>query len=124
MTLTKLRIAKTQQGLKQDKLAVAIFLFSTLSVLAQASLILTSSSSFPPVIPLFYSKPWGEAMLASNLAIWLLPTICAATSLVNFSLALFVFRGNQFILRVLFIFTFIVALATLYDTAKIISILT
>ncbi|MBI2594188.1 hypothetical protein HYW39_00660, partial [Candidatus Curtissbacteria bacterium] len=102
MALTKLRIAKTRQGLQQDTLGVAIFLFSTLSVLAQASLILTSSASLPPAIPLFYSKPWGEPMLASSLAIWLLPTICTVISLVNFSLALFVFRENQFILRVLF----------------------
>lgn len=123
MAFAQLR-AETEQGLKQDKLLLAIFLFSILSVLAQASLILTAAGSLPPQLPLFYSKSWGEPMLTKATFIWILPAICALISSLNFSLALFLFSGNKFLVRVLFAFGFIVAVGTLYDTVKIISLLT
>lgn len=123
MVFTALR-AETEQNLRQDRLSFSIFLFSVLSVLAQSSLILTASGSLPPQIPLFYSEPWGETMLTQPAMLWILPAICVLVTGLNFSLAIFLLKENRFLVRTLTVFSLIVALATLYDTAKIISLLT
>lgn len=123
MTFANLRV-ETEKGIRQDRLSLFIFLFSLFSVLSQVSLILTASGNLPPQLPLFYSKPWGEQMLAPQTALLILPTICAAVLLVNLTVAIIFLKGKRFLARTLFVFSLIVAVATLYDTVKIISLLT
>jgi len=123
MVLSKFRV-QTEESLKSDKISFFFFLFSVVSILLQSSLILTTSSSLPPLVPLFYSRPWGEAQLAPWTFLWILPGLSLAISLLNFSLAIFVFGKLRFLSRTLFIFAFIVAVGTLYGTVKIISLLT
>lgn len=107
----------------KDRFIFLTFVFCLVSTLGQASLILASLGKLPPQVPLFYSRPWGEAILASPLILWILPLICIVTFLVNLSLALFVFAQNKFLTRTLLTFALFVALLTLYDTSKIISLL-
>ena len=122
MTFPKFK-NQTQESLSSDKLLFWIFLFSIISILAQSSLILSASGKLPPQVPLFYSRPWGEAMLAAPLALWILPAICASVCLINFSISIFLLSTNRFLVRTLLAASFIVSLATLYDTVKIISLL-
>lgn len=113
-----------QKSISGDKLLISIIIFSLVSVLAQASLILSASGKLPPQIPIFYSKPWGEPMLGPPIALWILPAISMIISLVNFSLATFLLSETKFLTKTLFISAFIVNLMTLYSTGKIISLLT
>ncbi|OGD89593.1 hypothetical protein A3D81_01505 [Candidatus Curtissbacteria bacterium RIFCSPHIGHO2_02_FULL_40_17] len=106
------------------KVENGVLIFCVVSILAQASLILSASGKLPPQIPIFYSKPWGEPMLGPPIALWILPAISTVSSLVNFSLATFLFKETGFLTRTLFITTFIINSMTLYDTGKIISLLT
>ena len=122
MAISRFRI-QTEE-VKQDKLALLIFLFSVLSTLLQSSLILSANSNLPPQVPLFYSRPWGETMLAAKIFLWILPAICALVTITNFSLAVFVLKGKKFLGRVLLMFSLIIAIGTLFDTAKIIGLLT
>lgn len=115
---------EASQSLTADRFSFSILIFCILSILAQISLILVSWGNLPPQLPLFYSRPWGEAMLASPLLLWILPTIAVFLTIVNFSVAIFWFKTNHFLMRVLVIFTALVAFATLYDSAKIIALLT
>lgn len=115
---------EASQSLTADRFSFAILIFCILSILAQISLILVSWGNLPPQLPIFYSRPWGEAMLASPLLLWILPTIAVFLTIVNFSVAIFWFKTNHFLMRVLVIFTALVAFATLYDSAKIIALLT
>lgn len=115
---------EASQSLTADRFSFSILIFCILSILAQISLILVSWGNLPPQLPLFYSRPWGEAMLASPLLLWILPTIAVFLTIVNFSVAIFWFKTNHFLMRVLVIFTALVAFATLYDTVKIIALLT
>ena len=111
-------------SLFKDRLLFFASLFCFLCILAQASLILTATGKLPPQIPLFYSKPWGEAMLASALLIWTLPTIATVVFSVNFIISKLFFLQNMFLTRTLFLTSALVATATLYNTAKIISLFT
>ena len=113
-----------EKSVSGDKLLFSIIIFSAVSVLAQTALILSANGKLPPQIPIFYSKPWGEPMLGPPIALWILPAISIVTSLFNFSLATFFLAETKFLAKTLFITSFIVNLITLYDTSKIISLLT
>src|SRR3989338_551510 len=115
---------EASQSLTSDRFSFSILIFCILSILAQISLILVSWGKLPPELPLFYSRPWGEAILASPLFLWILPTVAAFLTIANFSIAIFWLRTNYFLTRVLIIFTALIAFITLYDSAIIISLLT
>lgn len=106
-----------------NKFLVVVICVSLVSILAQASLILVSWGKLPPQIPIFYSKPWGEAILAPPVFLWILPVLAILVCAINFTIAVFFAPENIFLLRVLFIFSLIVTLITLYDSTKIISLL-
>lgn len=119
-----LQFREARASVSSDRLTLAIFIFSLLSVLGQASFILVSLGKLPPQVPIFYSRPWGEPMLARPISLWILPAIATFVFILNFYFFQFFFKNNRFILRILFVFSFVVALFTLYDIAKIISLLT
>lgn len=122
MALGRFRVQAEE--VQKDKIALFIFLFAAFSVCLQALFIITSNADLPPEIPLFYSRTWGEAMLAPKIAIWILPAICIFVTVGNFALAVLALRGRKFLQKVLYIFSLIVAIGTLYDAVKIISLLT
>lgn len=107
----------------RDRFALTVFLTAVISALVQSSLILVSLGKLPPQVPIFYSRPWGEMMLAAPAALWILPGICVLATLLNWGLSLFATVNNKFLTRTLFSFTLIVAALTLYDMGKIISLL-
>lgn len=106
------------------KLYLPVVIFCVFSILAQASLILVSWDKLPDEIPIFYSKPWGEAMLGSPIFIWSLPAIAILGTGLNLGLGVFGLSKNLFLGQILIVFSALVAFGTLYDVAKIISLLT
>ncbi len=114
----------TWESIGGDKLSLLIFWTCILLILAQVSLILVSWGKLPPVLPLFYSRVWGEAMLAPQAMIWILPTASFAYFVLNFCVAIFWLRSNFFLFRTLVIFALIVVLGSFYTGVKIISLLT
>ncbi len=58
------------------------------------------------------------------MALWILPAVLTITLVVNYSLTIFLISGERFLVRVLLTFNLLVALTTLYDVVKIISLLT
>lgn len=113
---------EAREGIGRDRLALAIFLFGVLSILSQASLILTSWGKLPLAVPLFYSRPWGEAILAAPLALVILPVTAAFCLVFNYLVVVFSAKNNLFIARILIIFSFLVSFLTLYGSAKIITL--
>lgn len=116
-------LKEQSDNLFADKLLFFIFLFCMLSTLMQSLLILTSFSKLPPQIPLFYSKTWGEAMLAPVLYIWILPAISVCVYCLNVLICKFLTAHDKFLIRALFISSAIVTTAAFLDTSKIISLL-
>ena len=113
-----------KESIRNDRLTLIIFFFCVFSVTAQAVLILGSWAKLPPQLPLYFSRPWGEGMLASPTGLWLLPIIALLTLVIDFFCAIFLVRGNKFLEKTLVIFCFLVALTTLYDLTRIITLLT
>lgn len=110
-------------NLRRDKLAFFAYIFCLLSILSQASLLLVSLGKLPPEVPLFYSKPWGEQILAAPAFLFLIPAVALSTLIVNSLFVNLVSRDDIFLRQVLLTFCVLVALTTLYSTVKIISLL-
>ena len=119
-----IKIDKETREIPKDRFLFFFLIFSIILILSQVSMILISSGKLPPQLPLFYSRPWGEAILASSWALWILPVVSILGVLVNFLIAIFLVANNRFLCRILIIFALLVVLASVYDTVKIISLLT
>ncbi len=113
-----------KERISKDRFSYFTFIFCLFAVLAQISLILVSWGKLPPQIPLFYSRPWGEAMLASPIFIWILPALSFVFFVINFSMVIMFGSEEVFLSRILTSFSLICCLAFLYVVAKIVSLLT
>ncbi len=114
--------SETYSKLSLDRFSFLTIVFCSTSILAQAALILVSWTKLPPQLPIFYSKPWGEQMLANKLAIGILPGLTIIFVAINWAVARFL-KQEPFLYRVLMVFSAILAFAALYDATKIISLL-
>lgn len=88
-----------------------------------SSLILVSWAKLPPQLPLFYSRPWGEPILAKPIFLWILPAISLGVLLVNFALNNLALDERKFLSKVLVVFALLVSILTTYTGTKIISLL-
>lgn len=110
-------------NLNRDRLTFFTWAICILSILAQTSLLLVSWGKLPPEVPLFYSRPWGGQILAAPVFLFLLPAVALFCLLFNFLLVNFILSGDFFLRRVLLASAILVAVATLYNTVKIVSLL-
>lgn len=113
-----IRFAEEEFGLSKDKFSFLALALTFLAILLQVSLILFNWGKLPPQLPLFYSRPWGEEILASPVFLWILPALVFIFSAVNFWLLLF-FKENIFLRRVIFIFTLIFAFICSYAMTRL-----
>ena len=114
---------EAQERIVADKFSLSVFFLCVFSILGQIGLILSSLGKLPPMIPLYYSRPWGEKMLAATYTIWILPILAATFFVLNFFIAFFLVKDNPFLLKVLVTFALVACLASLYDVFKIMSLL-
>lgn len=107
-----------------ERLFLYSFIFCIASILVQVFLILASRSKLPPQLPLFYSRPWGEAMLASPVALWIIPGMATIFIFLNFIIAVSLSDDKRFLARALIVTSLVIAVACAYNLTKIVSLLT
>lgn len=96
------------QAFKQRLREIApqrVFVWSwrlNLAVFLVISAVLAISwSHLPPLVPLFYSLPWGEEQLASTLTLPICVVIALVICVVNFLLAIFYYRTSAYLAKML-----------------------
>lgn len=114
---------EVKTGFLNDKTSFWSFLVSIIFVLLQVLLIAFYWRRLPPEIPLFYSKPWGSAMLSSMLFIWIIPVISFFFIFVNFCIVIFFLQENKFLNRVLCVTSLLVAFTSFYGLLRILTLL-
>lgn len=97
--------------------------FTLLLFLGQIILIIWFYGQLPPQIPLFFSRPWGQAWLASPSSIFILPLFSLITLLLNYFLALYFHSQKILISQLLVIFGFIISLFSTISVIKIINLI-
>lgn len=114
--------SEVEAGITQDKFSLSTLAFCGFSIIAQGGLIVINWKRLPPELPLFYSKPWGEEMLARPLFLLILPTTVFIFVIVNYWILLST-RENIFLRRIITTFTFLVAFLCIYSLTRLISLL-
>ncbi|MDO8261303.1 MAG: hypothetical protein Q7T50_07500 [Candidatus Magasanikbacteria bacterium] len=114
---------EVKTGFLNDKTSFWSFLVSIIFVLLEVLLIALYWRRLPPEIPLFYSKPWGSAMLAHQLFIWLIPLIAFLFLFVNFCIVIFFMQENKFLNRVMCVTSLLIGFTTFYGLLRILTLL-
>lgn len=114
---------EVKTGFLNDKTSFWSFLVSIIFVLLQVLLIAFYWRRLPPEIPLFYSKPWGSAMLSHLLFIWIIPALSFFFIFVNFCIVIFFLQENKFLNRVLCVTSLLIGFITFYGLLRIVTLL-
>lgn len=94
----------------------ALLIISLLIIFA-TFLLLLLKSSYPPFLPLWYSRPWGLGRLATPITLYIVPTMALVFLVINYYLAN-TFKTNNLALSKILVWTAlltaILALITIY----------
>lgn len=85
----------------KDNLIRISIILSILFILIQGILVAVFSSKFPPLIPFFNSRPWGEARLVSSSIILFIPLLYIFVFIVNSILSSLYYKKNMLVARLL-----------------------
>jgi len=111
------------QKLWKDKscnLGIKIFFFL---LIFNFSFFIFHFSDFPPQVPLFYSRPWGEEQLASSVFLWILPGAAILFSLFNVSMASFLFEELPLLAQFLVWSNVLISLLSCIAVFKIVTLI-
>lgn len=111
-----------EKGILESKLSYATFLFSAIALISQIAIVLFSIGRLPPKIPIFYSMPWGEAILAAKWAIWIIPGLNLVFGTLDFLLISRV-KSDVFLPKVLSCILILVDFVCFWGTLKLIRLL-
>ncbi|MGI6278240.1 MAG: hypothetical protein ACOYJ8_00245 [Patescibacteria group bacterium] len=102
--MPKLRVSSQNRllsGVVLGQKTVKLALFISLGLIfLMVGLFFVVYNKLPPQVPLFYSRPWGEAQLASPWLLLVLPALSFFISLLNFILS-GLFFDRPFLVQVL-----------------------
>ncbi len=105
-----------------------VFVYSTRVIIAvfffTAAFLLYKWSYLPPVVPLFYSLPWGEEQLVSPWGLWGLWLGLVFLNLINFLLGCWLFRNYKYLSYLLWLSSVVLTFLGIYTILKIIILIT
>lgn len=113
--------AEMEMGLLKDKVISNVLIACVVAVIIQAALILFNWGKLPQQLPLFYSRPWGDKILAGPLFLWILPLMLIIFTFLNFWLLTKV-RDNNFVKKILIIFSLLNCFIFSYALTKLVSL--
>ena len=98
----------------------AVLLFNVASVLA----ILILFTRLPPLVPLWYSRPWGTDQLASPLWLFILPVGSVLLYVINLVISIFFTAEYLVFTQMIFLTSLLVSLLSFITLIKILSLIT
>lgn len=98
-------------------------LFTVLSIAIQTTAISFYLPRLPPQVPFYYSRPWGEAQLATPYSLFILPGFCLASLLINSTLVVLLLGRKQFLSLCLMWTNVLINVLSLITLFKIISLI-
>lgn len=108
----------------KDKTIKLCFQLSLLFGFAQLAILAFFWRQFPPQVPLFYSRPWGQEQLVNPLGLLLLPAISFLVTFANLAFASLMPEEEKLTSQLLVIFATVfnfLCLITLFKIATLIS---
>lgn len=114
------KIAKFWQT--SDKLTLIPTIISFACFFLIITLYLSTYSILPPMLPLFYSLPWGEAQLINKQQFFILPAVLVLITLINLLISSQLHPVQRVLKRTLMLSLILVNIALLITTIKILFI--
>lgn len=108
-----------QQGIFASRISYFSFWVVVVSLICQLVLIVLSMGKLPGKIPIFYSMPWGESMLAAAISIWIIPILNLGIAAFDYFL-INRYKADRFLSSSLSALVILVSFICVYGTLKII----
>lgn len=96
-------------------------LILSLFILIGSVLLVLSQTQLPPLIPLWYSRVWGESRLSTPETLWLIPFLIFGVLVINYLVAIFLVSKQPVLARILIWTATFVSFGLLYSLYKIVS---
>lgn len=109
--------------IQRDRYFIPVLVFWIISLLISFTAIFYFKNNLPQMVPLFYSRIWGEERLADNSFFFLLPLGSLFFGIFNLVFSARFFSGEKFIARILQITTLILSVLTLFSVINIINLI-
>lgn len=103
-------IQATAETLVPDRFGRMSYLIGLGIVAGMVAVVVVLISRLPPVVPLFFTLPWGEARLAARVMLYLLPALALGIIIINMSLGRMAARLSPLLLRVLAVCALVVTI--------------
>lgn len=97
---------------------------SVILLVFQIIIFLLLLSRLPPVVPLFYSLPWGETQLAPAIYLFFFPAVTALSGCVNVVVAMSTSGHDVFFKRMMMGFWLITTVLSVVGLVKILLLIT
>ncbi len=117
-------VAESSQRLRQNTIIRWTMYGAIFSSFIGIILILVSFHSFPPVVPLWYSRPWGLDRLTSPYWLFILPLSSLLWNTINSLLSASLIAEYLVFSQILSIGSFVISVMSLITLIKIILIIT
>lgn len=111
-----------QKGILVSRISYFSFWVVVVSLIFQLALIIFSLGKLPGKIPIFYSMPWGESMLAGTILIWIIPILNFAFAVFDY-LLINRYKDDRFLSSSLSALVILICFICAYGTLKIIMLL-
>lgn len=101
----------------------AYFLALRINLILLAVIFLVLGLTFtklPPVVPLYYSLPWGEEQLTRKHELFIIPLAVIIIFFLNLVFSFFILKKDQFLIQLLLWTSCILTLFTLITLIKIV----
>jgi hypothetical protein len=109
---------------KNNWLIQLVTKFVAALVIASVAVIILRWNRMPPLVPLWYSRPWGTDQLAHPIWLFLLPLGGLAIFFLNLAVSIFITAEYLIFTQVLFIASFLVNFLSFITLIKIVFIIT
>ncbi len=119
MKLPKISIPKLPPEFKQDKFFLWSARVSLVFQLGCFLLLIWKWTKLPPLVPLFYSLPWGNEQLAQPLSLLLLVCGISFFFVVNTLGALSIYNHSKYLSHMLLLATTVVTILTTITVVNI-----
>lgn len=106
--------------MKKNWLIQVVNKFVFLLVVASLSLIIWRWNKLPPMVPLWYSRPWGSDQLAQPIWLFILPLGSLALYFTNLLISMYLLSEYLIFTQVLFLTSFIVSFLSFITLVKIV----
>lgn len=110
--------------LNKNWLIGTTFKFTLLFIVLSIAILIIKWRDLPPLVPLWYAKPWGQDRLASSWFLFALPMGAFIWLTINSILAMYILQEYFIFSQLLYLVSGIVSLLSLITLVKIIFLTT